>query len=283
MGKTLFITDLDGTLLDNNAEITDNTANIINKLIDDGVIFTYATARSFLTAAKVTGKIKFIYPIVCHNGVMILNPKDGAYLKTCVFDKDKITEIIKICENNNIYPLVYAFIDGRERVSWVKDKERDGIKYYLKSRENDKRLCPVNNFAEFLDGDIYELTFIGDSPEELYEIKETLDLSAHFAYHIQEDNYKDIYGKTKYWLEVMRSDAGKDSGVEKVKELVGADKIVCFGDNINDMPMFSVCDEKYAVENALDEVKNAATAVIGSNENDGVALWLENHAKNYLK
>ena len=48
-----------------------------------------------------------------------------------------------------------------------------------------------------------------------------------------------------------------------------------FGDSVNDLPMFKAADEAYAVSNALDELKNVATAVIGSNEEDAVASSLK--------
>ena len=47
-----------------------------------------------------------------------------------------------------------------------------------------------------------------------------------------------------------------------------------FGDGINDLDMFHIADEAYAVENAVPELKAAATAVIVSNDEDGVAKWL---------
>ena len=56
--------------------------------------------------------------------------------------------------------------------------------------------------------------------------------------------------------------------------MLGCDRIVAFGDGVNDLPLFSVADEAYAMENADEIVKQAATAVIGSNEDDGVAQWL---------
>lgn len=282
MGKTLFISDLDGTLLNKNAQITHATAKIINGLIDGGLIFTYATARGFNTAKKVTGEINFKYPAVYHNGAFTQNPQTGDYFDKCCFDKNQIGKIIGDLEKSSLFPLVYAIIDGRERVSWICGKESDGIKFYLETHEGDKRLRPVIDYSEFHDGDIHEVTFIADSPKELDEILRNLNLSDHFTYHIFEDAYEDTYGKVKYWLEIKRFDAKKDAGVIKVKEITGADRIICFGDNTNDIPMFNVSDEKYAVENAVDEVKNIATSVIGSNENDGVAKWLEKHAEDYF-
>ena len=282
MGKTLFISDLDGTLLNSNAQITPLTAKIINGLIDDGLIFTYATARGFESASKIIGKINFKYPAVYNNGVFVQNSKTGDYINKHIFDKDKITEVIKTCEINNFCMVVFAFIDGRTRFSWIKDKENDGLKSYLADRKGDKRMRPVNSYDKFLDGDVYDITFHGGSYEEMERISQILNLDSHFAHFISKDTYKDLYGKSIYYLGMIRFDAGKDSGVKKVKELVRADKIVCFGDNINDIPMFNVSDEKYAVENAIGEVKAAADCVIGSNDDDGVAKWLEKYAGNYI-
>lgn len=59
-----------------------------------------------------------------------------------------------------------------------------------------------------------------------------------------------------------------------MKEKLGCDRIVCFGDEINDIPMFEIADEKYAVANAAPELKALATAVIGDNDEDAVAKWL---------
>ena len=53
--------------------------------------------------------------------------------------------------------------------------------------------------------------------------------------------------------------------------------MISFGDAVNDIPMFEISDECYAVENAVEELKAAATGIIDSNENDGVANWLKEH------
>ena len=64
--------------------------------------------------------------------------------------------------------------------------------------------------------------------------------------------------------------------MEKLKELLHCDRVVVFGDALNDLPMFKAADEAYAVANAAEELKQAATGIIGSNEEDGVADWLLN-------
>ena len=277
MGKTLFITDLDGTLLNSNAEISTVTADIINKLIDAGVIISYATARSFHTASLVTNNINFKYPAVHHGGVFIQESKSGEYFDKCVFEPAQASRLIAALRKNKLYPLVYSIIDGRERVSWIGGEETEGIDFYLESRQNDKRLRRVQDYSDFT-GDIYEILFLSNEYDELENIARNLKLESNFAHHIHVDAYKYADGKSKYWLEFMRVDAQKDSGVQKIKKLVGADKIVCFGDNLNDITMFNISDEGYAVANALPEVKKIATGVIGSNDDDGVARWLERNA-----
>ncbi len=77
----------------------------------------------------------------------------------------------------------------------------------------------------------------------------------------------------------MPKAATKASAAIKLKEMLGCDKIISFGDGVNDLPLFSVSDECYAMENADKRVKQAATAVIGSNEKDGVARFLLNYFK----
>ena len=72
----------------------------------------------------------------------------------------------------------------------------------------------------------------------------------------------------------MPSRASKYNAIKKLKEMWDCSKVISFGDSINDIPMFEVSDECYAVENAVDELKAVATGIIESNQNDGVAKWL---------
>ena len=86
----------------------------------------------------------------------------------------------------------------------------------------------------------------------------------------QKDTYWD-----EYWLEICPQNCTKARAVLKLKETFGFEKLVVFGDSVNDLSMFRSADESYAVANAIDELKEAATAVIGSNEEDAVADFLK--------
>ena len=77
----------------------------------------------------------------------------------------------------------------------------------------------------------------------------------------------------------MSADASKANAVMQLKELLHCDKVVCFGDGKNDISMFKAADECFAVENAVDELKQIATGVILSNNSDGVARWLLENAE----
>jgi len=73
----------------------------------------------------------------------------------------------------------------------------------------------------------------------------------------------------------MPKNATKGIAALRLKEMLGCGRLVAFGDAQNDLSLFSVADECYAMANAVPELKEIATAVIGSNDNDGVAKWIE--------
>ena len=65
-----------------------------------------------------------------------------------------------------------------------------------------------------------------------------------------------------------------------LRETYGYTKIIGFGDNLNDLPMFEACDLRVSVSNAKDEVKASADCICDSNEEDGVVKWIENLTQN---
>ena len=97
--KRLFISDLDGTLLNSKVEISEKTAEIINKAIEEkGISFTVATARSYLTAVELTKKIKINAPMVLMNGVFIYDREKDEYIKYEKIDTDVCLKLIELME-----------------------------------------------------------------------------------------------------------------------------------------------------------------------------------------
>ena len=267
--KTLYVSDLDGTLLTSDMKISENSLNIINTLIDEGMIFTYATARSISSASIVAKGLSTKHPIIAYNGAFIVEPNTRKILAKEDFSREQ-TEVIKeLLAKVHISPLVYAFVEGKERVSWIPQKENEGKRHYIESRNGDKRLRPVETSEELYAGEVFYFTCIGEK-EELEPVYETLKDNENYTCTFQPEIYRE-----EYWLEIMPRKATKANAIIKLKELLGCDKIISFGDAINDIPMFRISDECYAVENAVDKLKQMATAVIESNNNDGVAKWLK--------
>jgi hydroxymethylpyrimidine pyrophosphatase-like HAD family hydrolase len=77
------------------------------------------------------------------------------------------------------------------------------------------------------------------------------------------------------YLEIYPAGTSKAEAIKQLAQLVEADEIVVFGDNVNDIPMFDIAHRSYAPDNALDVVKQRATQVIASNDKDGVVEFLE--------
>lgn len=159
--RTFYVTDLDGTLLNSNDRINPYSIETINSLVEKGMLFTYATARSLVSASVVARGLS----------TQILFSRDERY--NCTLQ------------------------------------------------------------------------------QELY--------------------------RPEYFCEIMPRKATKANAILKLKALWRCDRVVSFGDAINDLSMFRISDECYAVENAVEELKAASTGVIKSNDADGVALWLQEH------
>ncbi|MCL2409773.1 MAG: HAD family hydrolase, partial [Oscillospiraceae bacterium] len=87
--------------------------------------------------------------------------------------------------------------------------------------------------------------------------------------------YQDVYGDRPWYLECSAALATKYNATQSLRELYGFEKIIGFGDSNNDLPLISACDEFYAVENAIAEVKEKATGIIGRSDEDAVVKWLE--------
>ena len=269
--ETLYVTDLDGTLLNRSERISEYSINVINEYIKKGMHFTYATARSLSSASIVTSGLVKNIPVIVYNGAFIMNSNTGEVLHSTAFSKCEKQYIINILKENRISPIVYSFIDGKEKVSWLTNLENEGKKHYFNSRKGDKRLNPLEYEDNLFNGEVFYFTCIGEK-EELLPVYNSLKDNKNYNCIFQKELYRE-----EYWCEIMPSKATKANAIKKLKELWSCDKVVSFGDAINDIPMFKISDECYAVENAVDELKRAATAIIKSNEEDGVAKWLESN------
>ncbi len=266
MEKILYVSDLDGTLMHHDQTISEFTVKTINELIEQGMIFSFATARSLVTAAKITEGITATLPAVVYNGTFIIEKQTGKILQANYFSQSEWKQISNTLLDAGVYPIVYAYVDEVEKFSYYRERCNQPTKEFIDTKKGDIRDNPVTSVEELLQGEIFYFTCIG-AKEELKPLYEALKDEYYCLYQT------DIYSGAQ-WLEIIPNKATKANAVLQLKELLGCDKIVAFGDAKNDIPMFQISDECYAVENAVPELKEIATAVIGSNEEDGVAKWL---------
>lgn len=268
--KTLYVSDLDGTLLRSNEGTSEYTNNVINSLTERGMIFSYATARSLITAKKVTSGINAKIPLIVYNGAFVIDNITEDIMIANFFD-DSVYEVLDDLFVNKIYPIVYAYIEGKEKFSFVPELCTVGMEKFINSRNGDIRTNTVNTTNDLKKGDIFYITCI-DEPEKLKPIYDKYKDRFHCVYQ------KDIY-TNEQWLEIMPLAASKSNAIKQLQSLLRCEKLVVFGDGKNDIDMFELADESYAVQNAHEYLKKYATAIIPSNDDDGVAKWLEQNYK----
>lgn len=272
--KTLFVSDLDGTLLQNNSKISEKSCQIINRLMNRGIFFSYATARGLATARKVTEGLHCNMPVITKNGVIIARPDTGEVVSKNLFLKEEAEEIYDILCDGKIDPIVFSYQDGVEKFSYNRDTKSEGIQWFVSEHRQDERDHPLTGNDRILEGEIFYFACIGT--RELLE--ET--------YQKMRDRYQCVFSKDTYnhrmWLEIMPKCATKASAILQLKEMMKFDYIIAFGDGVNDIPMFKIADECYAVKNGDARLKELATGIIETNQSDGVANWMEKFAEGYL-
>ncbi len=266
--NTLYVTDLDGTLLNSNDQISQYSIQTINGLVAKGMQFTYATARSLVSASVVAKGLSTTIPVIAYNGALIIHPDTGEVISSLSFSEEEACYVRDVLQANDGNPLVYSYVDGVERVSYVTGRENEGIRYYLDARKGDRRFRSLSDETCLYQGEIFYFTCIAER-EELVPLYEIFAGDGRFRCTLQQELYR-----PEYFLEIMPKKASKAEAIKRLKEIWRCDRVVSFGDAVNDIPMFEISDECYAVANAVPELKAYATGEIASNDEDGVAKWL---------
>ncbi len=274
--KTLYITDLDGTLLNSKAELTEKTKSLLSKAINRGALFTVATARTFATVLQMFSDVKLKLPLVLMNGVMIFDTEENRILSCNCLDDDRFTEIFEIYNKHGVYPLVYRNKDKYLEIEYYSTDNPYQMKYVnARAEKSGKEFIYSPEFSYDGKGEVIYIVTL-DTYDRILPLYEDISNVTGISSVFYRDNYTDCY-----FLEIFADKTSKGTAMEEVKKLIGAERTIAFGDNLNDMEMFKYADEAYAVENACDELKRAATSVIGTNDDDAVAKFiLENYLEN---
>ena len=106
--KTLYVSDLDGTLLGPDSRISPRSLGILTELIEGGLMFTYATARSYASARIVTSALRVSAPAITYNGAMLVDTRDGRVLSS-LRHSPAVTAAVRALAVADDAPLPYVY------------------------------------------------------------------------------------------------------------------------------------------------------------------------------
>ena len=265
----MYVSDLDGTLLNLQSRVSSFTASVLNRLIADGMLFSIATARTPATVVSLMEAVKLQLPVVLMTGALTYDLCRHEYLSASFFRSEAVRRIVDVLLQKDLSPMIY-YLSGsllhvayRPPLSAAQKRfvsERTGSPY--------KRFIEVAHYNRLSEQTIL-LFCMGEYDKLCTAYEAVVSLPGHESYL-----YRDIADSCMGYLEIYPMATSKAAAIERLARDAGADEIVVFGDNRNDIPMFEVASRSYAVENAVAETKACATGIIGSNDTDGVARFL---------
>ncbi|MEX6689285.1 Cof-type HAD-IIB family hydrolase [Danxiaibacter flavus] len=257
--RAIFI-DVDGTLLTDKLEISRATREAIGWIHRMGVLVVIVTARS-------PGASLFLYdelgisnnPIVCFNGALIV--RENTILHDQQVETSDLKNIVHLLNDFDINISVYKHHDWfAEKIDkWI--EQESAITHSVINRID---------FAELLENEFCanKLLCMGE-PEEIDRAEKYLKHSGFEHLNIHKS-------KTTY-LEITNLNASKKQGVQKLLDVYefNPQQIIAIGDNFNDIDMLQFSGTSVVMGNAPEEVKQVATFVTDTNNNDGIAKALE--------
>ena len=270
--ETLFISDLDGTLLRNDGTLSPFTRKAIKALVKAGIAFTIATARSVKSVRKILTGVHLHLPIIEFNGAFISDLDSGSHIRTNGIDSATYEHIASYLSENDISYFVLSF-DGVRDNLYYERTTNEGEQWYVDDRatNGDPRLRKTDDIDAVRGEEIVCLTIIDRYDRLVPEFKD-LKSNARLEVHLQENPYSPGW----HWLTLHSSDATKAKAIQTLREMLDMEshQITVFGDNTNDIKMMRIADRAIAVSNAKSEVKAVADMVIPSNEEDGVIKYI---------
>ncbi len=277
MNKTagrLYISDLDGTLLRNDAMLSGYTKQKLNELLSDGLHFTVASARNVHSVRSLLDGVNMTMPIIGSNGAYISEFETGSPLMINSIDNDVAKEIFSLIGSHGSVPFVTSH-NGKEDCLYLDKIINDGMLWYLNERTwaGDKRLRMTNNVEEKLDERIICLNVI-NTKEHLEDL--FTDIISRYTELVEVNYFENPYSPGWYWMTVYDRKATKEHAIKSLMEMLAlqVSELTVFGDSRNDISMFKIASKAVAVANALDEVKSYASEIIGPNEEDGVVNYI---------
>ena len=266
---TLYISDMDGTLLQPTGTVSANTVQILSDLIEQGLHFTVATARTPLSALPLLRDIPIHDPMILMNGALFYDPQTKQFSNPVPLEKESLEILAKAEQASGMEGMLFSVENGRFSISLGRVKDCMWNGYFDLGKvalvEAIEQNIQSASAAGLLDNAVVYGLYMDNEPTKLDILYELLKGSG-----LTVDYYKDKYTENRWCIEICNKAATKGNALATLKQQ-GYTPLIGFGDSWNDLPFFESCNEAYAVSNASPELKQIATAVIMSNAEDGVA------------
>lgn len=264
----LVVFDLDGTLLNQQAQISPFTRETLGLMHAKGIAYTVATGRTLHSAHDIIDGHGFTRPHIYSNGVIMWDPNAGELSLNNALSNSEVAEILAAGARYNITPFVSVVDTNNQHYIYHSDVKH-AVEERLLEHYHSRKTAKVINGSAPSNAQITNISFLGED-ETVYQVKAALSNNPHLIAYSGEA----LEGKGLSWMDIHHSDANKGTAVAHLGKQLGASNIICFGDNDNDLSMFTIANESYATDNAIDSIKKVASDVIGHHNKDGVALFL---------
>ncbi len=260
----LIVTDMDGTVLGENHQITDENKIALKEAEKMGVKVVFATGRFHDSAKEHVKFLDEVMPIISSNGSIIKHPITNEVLYSNFIDKDICLEIIDTIDKYNLKYQIYT--DEKILQKYETEEEMKSMKEFIAKNFSDKTEITfkkdlredVKN-SKVLKFNIMEM----EKPELLNQARADLK----FIKNIE------VTSSWKDNLEIMNEGSHKGKAIEYLSDLLGIDRehIIAFGDNYNDLSMIEFAGTGVAMGNAEEDVKKIANHITSRNGDSGVA------------
>lgn len=264
--KKMIVVDLDGTLLNENKQVSENSIRYLKRLKEEGYIITIATGRVFTSILSVTNNAVFANYIITDTGASCYDNQQKRFLFENFLSEDVVKKSLSffsdecvsldICVPNKYYKYSSTMIENNPCVEIIKDKE-----FLLKKCQK-----------------VTHISFVMKNNKSIIELypklrKEFPDLEII----IMQDS-----DKKKKWIEITPPGCTKYNAIHKLASdlQIQNEDIIAFGDSLNDIEMLKKCGTGIAMQNALIEVKEVADGITKyPNTKDGIIRFLEEYLK----
>ena len=259
------ISDLDGTLLCKEHEVTKFTKNIIEKIIKKGIKFYIASGRNYDQVGYVTKPLGIKIPIITANGARIFD-ENGNMIYEKGLSKEAAQAILGLDYESIAEGSHLNIFSGNDWIitEGTAQKVYDRISKYVKV---DFKEVPKDELKNL---DILKIFYIGEH-EQLINLEKAI---------LKIRNDVNVIFVNDYCMEIMAKGANKGAAAKFLLEREGLElkDAVAFGDGENDFEMLTMVGKGYAMGNSIDRLKKLLPKdfeFVGSNKEDGEAIKLQ--------